>query len=210
MRNRLAVSGVVAGVVFAVGLVSPFLVPGGGSVTDKDFTDFYDSSGRRAAAYALYFVLLVGCWLMIWFFSEVRARLVATSRSEVAYRLALGGAVAVMVGGAIDLGPAGVQINSGNSSGFVGVPIAHAVTQSALLTIIAGLFTFAASVLLLGIEFRRSPAFPNWLGVLSIVAAILLLASYLLIGAFVLPIWAIIVGIVAARDRHAAPVLASG
>jgi len=137
---------------------------------------------------------------MVWFFTELRARL-ASTRTELAIRLAVGGAVLVMAGGAIDLGPAGVQANNAGSanSAFVGVPIAHAITQSALLSAIAGLFTFAVAVMLFGLEFRRSATFPNWLGVLSIVIAVLLIGSLILLPAFLFPIWAIVVGIVGAR-----------
>jgi hypothetical protein len=200
MSNRLRISAVAAGVLFAVGLISPLLIPGGGSVTDKDFTDFYDSSSKRTTAYLLYFALLIGCWLMVWFFTELRTRMQGSTRVEVGYRLAIGAAVLVIVGGAIDLSPAAVQVNS-TKSGFVGVPIAHALAQAGLITLIAGLFTFAAAVLLFGLAFRQSPSFPRWLGILSIVFAVLLLSSYILIGAFLLPIWAIVVGVAAGEHR---------
>ncbi len=207
-RNRLRVAAISAGVVFAAGFTCMTLVPGGGNVTDRDFTDFYNSSGKRLTAYLLDFVLIVGCWLMIWLFTELRARLAASTRSEVAYRLAVGAAVMVMVGGAIDMGPAGAQLNSPGSA-FVGVPVAHALAQAGLLTAITGTFTFAAAVFLLGLEFRRSAAFPNWLGVLSIVFAILLIGSFIVLPVILLPIWAIIVGIAGGRRRTAAAIPAT-
>ena len=203
-RNRLTIVGISAGIVFAVGFVMVNMVPGlGGTSTTKNFTDFYNSGGKRGAASLLGFVLVIGCWLMIWLFTELRARLANSVRSDVAYRLSIIGAAAVMIGGAVELGPTMVQNNQDNSD-FVGVPIAHAFTQAGAGVVIIGLFTFAAAVLLFGLEFRRSTVFPQWLGTLSIVFAILLLGSFFVVPGFLLPIWAIIVGIAGRSCQRAA------
>jgi threonine/homoserine/homoserine lactone efflux protein len=184
------------------------MVPGlGGTSTTKDFTDFYDSGGRRGAATLLGFVLVVGCWLMVWLFTELRATFATSVRSDVAARLSVIAAAAVMIGAAVELGPTMVQNNSDNSD-FVGVPIAHAFTQAGAGAVIIGLFTFAAAVLLCGLEFRRTTAYPRWLGTLSIVFAILLIGSFFALPGFLLPIWAIVVGI-AGRGDNAPAVPAS-
>ena len=204
-RGRLMIAGILAGVVFGLGFVMVLLIPGlGGTSTTKDFTDFYNSSGKRGAASVLGFVLVVGCWLMIWLFTELRARLASSVRSDLAFHLSVVGAAAVMIGGAVELGPTMVQ-NSNDNAGFVGVSIAHAFAQAGAGAVIIGMFTFAAAVLLHGLEFRRSDLFPRWLGVVSIVFAILLVSSFFGIGGFLLPIWAIIVGI-AGRGANAAAV----
>jgi len=190
------IAGILAGVVFASGFVMVLLVPGlGGTSTTKDFTDFYNSSGKRGAATVLGFVLVVGCWLMIWLFTELRARLASSVRSGLAFHLSVVGAAAVMIGAAIELGPTMVQ-NSNDNSDFVGVPIAHAFAQAGAGAVILGMFTFAAAVLLHGLEFRRSDLFPRWLGVASIVFAILLVSSFFGIGGFLLPLWAILVAVI--------------
>ena len=195
-RGRLMIAGILAGVVFASGFVMVLLVPGlGGTSTTKDFTDFYNSSGKRGAASVLGFVLVVGCWLMIWLFTELRARLASSVRSDLAFHLSVVGAAAVMIGAAIELGPTMVQ-NSNDNSDFVGVPIAHAFAQAGAGAVILGMFTFAAAVLLHGLEFRRSDLFPRWLGVVSIVFAILLVSSFFGIGGFLLPLWAILVAVI--------------
>jgi hypothetical protein len=201
-KNGLKVAGIAAGIVFAVGFVMVLMVPGlGGTATTKNFTDFYNSSGKRGVASLLGFVLAAGCWLMVWLFTELRSRMSASVRSDLASRLSMIGAAAVMIGAAVELGPTMVQNNSDNSE-FVGIPVAHAFAQAGAGAVILGLFTFAAAVLLCGLEFRRATtAFPGWLGTLSIVFAILLIGSLFAAPGFLLPIWAIVVGIVGAGDR---------
>lgn len=201
--NRMRVAGVAAGIVFAVGLIVVLLIPGlGGTSTTENFTDFYNSSGKRGAASLLGFVLAVGCWLMVWLFTEVRARLGISVRSDLAYRLSVIGAAAVMIGAAIELGPTMVQ-NSSDNTEFVGIPVAHAFTQAGAGAVILGLFTFAVAVMLCGLEFRRTPAFPRWLGTFSIVFAVLLIGSFFAVPGFLLPIWAIVVGIAGGGYRAA-------
>jgi len=201
--TRLRVAGVAAGIVFAVGFVMVLMVPGlGGTSTTENFTDFYNSSGKRGLASLLGFVLAIGCWLMVWLFTELRSRLTVSVRSDLAYRLSVVGAAAVMIGAAVELGPAMVQNNSDNSE-FVGIPVAHAFAQAGAGAVILGLFTFAVAVLLCGLEFRRTPGFPPWLGTLSIVFAVLMIGSFFALPGFLLPIWAIVVGIAGQRDTAA-------
>lgn len=206
-RNKLTIVSVAAGILFAVGLtmvLMVLMVPGlGGSSKTKNFIDFYDSGGKRGAASLLGLVLVIGCWLMVWLFTVLHARMATSVRSDVAYRLSLIGAAAVMIGATIDLGPAMVQ-NNNTSSAFVGVPIANTFAQAGAGAVIVGLFTFAVAVLLCGLEFRGGRDFPRWLGAFSIVFAILLIGSYFVVPGFLLPIWAIVVGI-AGRDGSALP-----
>lgn len=200
--SRLTVAGVVAGIVFAVGFVAVILIPGlGGTSSTKDFDDFYNSSGRRGAATLLGFVLVVGCWLMVWFFTELRSRLRSSVRSDFAVRLSVIGAAAVIVGGAVELGPAMVQNNQDNAD-FVGIPIAHTFAQAGAGAVIVGMFTFAAAVLLCGLEFRGVVGLPSWLRIFSIVIGVLLVGSFFAAPGFLLPIWAIVVGI---AGRGASP-----
>jgi hypothetical protein len=193
------IAGLAAGVLVLVGLVSMTLIPGGGDVKDSDFTKFYDSSGRRGAALALYAVLVIGCWAMVWFFSELHGRLEGALASA-GYRLATIGAASLAIGGAIMLAPAGVQINSAHSA-FVGIPIAHAFAQAGLLVaIFGGMYTIGVGVFLLALSARRAGAFPGWFAITSMILAVLLVASYIGIGALLLPVWLILAGIFGFRD----------
>ena len=135
---------------------------------------------------------------MVWTFGELRIRLGTSSRAELAARLGLLGAAAVMVGTAVDLGPAMVQTGSDNKD-FVGIPIAHAFAQAGAGAVIFGLFTFAAAVLLVGLEVRRSDALPRWAGVTSIVFAVLLVGSFMLAPGILLGVWAFVIGLAAWR-----------
>ena len=201
-RDNITLAGVLAGVFFAAGLVGVLMIPGlGGTAKTHDFTSFYDSSSKRGAASLLFFALTIGAWLMTWLCTEIRARLGESVRPALALRLATIGATAVMVGAAVDAGPTMVQNNSDNGT-FVGIPIAHAFAQAGAGAVIAGLFTFAAAVLLFGLEFRHSEEFATWLGTLSIVIAVLLVGSAFLAPGFLLPLWAIIVGIGARRGAR--------
>lgn len=198
-KKRLTAAGILAGIVFGAGFVSLLLIPGlGATPKTTSFTDFYNSSGHRDTANILGFVLLVGSWLMIWFFTELRGQSAATVRSDVAYRLSIVGAAAVIVGTAIELGPLMVQNNS--DSGFVGIPIAHTFAQAGFGVAASGMVSFALAVFLYALEFRRAAAVPAWLGVVSLVIAVLLVpGSFFAIGAFLLPVWTIVVGVVAGR-----------
>lgn len=203
MKNsKFTIAGITAGVVFAVGFLSVLLIPGlGGTSKTKNFTDFYNSSGRRGGATILAFVLLVGCWLMIWFFTELRTRVTPSVRSELAYRSSVVGAALVIAGAAIELGPTMVQTNSDNAT-FVGIPIAHTFAQAGAGTAIAGMFSFALAVLLFGLDFRRTPM-PGWVSAFSIVIAVLLISSFFGVGAYLLPVWTIVVGIAARQTEPA-------
>ena len=202
MRNRLNVAGVLAGIVFAAGLFSIFTLPGGGSVTDRQFTDFYNSSGRRITAMLLYFALVAGSLLMAWFYGELRRSIASGSLADYAERIAWLGAAATIIGGAIALGPVGVQINSGNS--FVGIPIAHTFAQAGLLVLIGGgIYSFAVATFLMWLHAGRTASAPRWQTVSGRVVAVLLLASYVAAPAILLPIWTIVVGLSSRRAQTA-------
>jgi hypothetical protein len=192
-HSRLSVAGVLAGVVFAVGLFCIFTIPGGGNVTDRQFTDFYNSSGRRTTALLLFFALVAGSWLMAWFYSELRRTLAPGALADYAERIAWLGAAVTIIGGAVALGPVAVQMNSGNS--FVGIPIAHTFDQAGLLIlIVGGIYSFAVATFLMGLHGHRTDSAPRWQTITSRTVAVLLLASYVAAPAVLLPIWTILVG----------------
>lgn len=193
-RSRLRLSGVIAGLTFGVGLLSLFSVPGGGNVTDQQISDFYASSGRPGAAFALSLVLAVGCWSMVWFFSELRARLEPGVAADLGVRLATMGSLAVLAGTGITLAPTGVQLMAGGS--FVGVPIAQTLDQAGLfVAIFGGVYTLAVAVFLLCMQARRSGVLPGWASASGLVVAVLLVTSVVGMPAVLLPLWVIVAGL---------------
>jgi hypothetical protein len=108
-RLRFALSAVLAPIVFGVGYYVAILIPGAGNTPDKDFADFYNSDGKIAMALVLFFVLVAGCLIMLWFFNELRARLPEGMLTRIGYSAAVVGVVAVPAGAAIMLGPAGAH-----------------------------------------------------------------------------------------------------
>jgi hypothetical protein len=185
--------------VFAVGYAVAALIPGGGDVTDKDFTDFYDSDGKRATAFVLFVVLVVGSLLMIWFFTELTKRLPDDAVKSVAHPIAIVAAGLVLAGAAILGGPLGVQMSS--DSDFVGVPIAHTFAQAGFAVMLAGgMWFFAVAVFLFSLSARRSNAFPSWLSMAGMVVGVLLLGSYIWLPGYLLPIWVIVVAMTAFKE----------
>jgi hypothetical protein len=201
-EKRLTIAGIFAGVIFAVGYLVGAVVPGGGDTSDKSITDFYDSSGKRAWAFILALVLVAGCFLMVWFFTELRNRLPEHGLTTVGHTIAMLGAGLVAAGGLIMLAPAGVQMNS--DADFVGVPIAHTFAQAGLgVMLVGGMYAFAVAVFLLSLEARRTGALAGWLSITGLVVGVLLLASYIWLPGFLLPLWTIVLGVAAARGTAA-------
>jgi hypothetical protein len=195
VRRARAISGVVAGVVTLAGLVGTTLVPGGGTTSAKSVLDYYDSSGKRASAVALGFVLIAGCLIMMWFFSELKARLADNRSTRVAHLFAVFGAAAIAVGNCILLGPTGVQMNTGQH--FVGVPVATALAQSGLFVMIGcGVYSIAVAIFLISLEARRQrTALPRWLATSGLVVAVLLVGSYVGAPVVLLPVWLVVAGL---------------
>lgn len=202
-RRALMPAGVLAGLVFAAGLFSVFLVPVGGTTTDADITAFFDSSGKRLAALLLYLALVAGSWLMAWFFTELRRALPPGGLAEYAERVAWLGAAAVVVGGAVALGPVGAQSMAGHD--FVGVPVALALGQAGLgCVLVGGIYSFALAVFLVSLHAARQAAVPRWQTAAGFVVAVLLLASVVALPAFLLPVWTVLTGLTL-RTRQPTP-----
>jgi hypothetical protein len=201
-RSLLTTAGTLAAVLFGAGLAAVFLVPGGGTVTEDQFTSFYDSSGKPATAFLLYVALVAGSGLMAWFFGELRDRIGSTPGTDYAQRVAWLGAGGVIVGGGIELAPAGVQLNSDSS--FVGMPIAQSFAQAGLLVFVMGIYAFAVAVFLSARAARRAGAVPGWVGTSGMVVAVLLLASYIVAPAVLLPLWVLVTALGSRSHRAAA------
>jgi hypothetical protein len=201
-RTRLLVSAVVSGVLFGAGYCIVVLIPGGGDVKDKDFTDFYDSDGKKMAALVLFFVLVAGCFSLVWFFNELRARLPDSIMTRTAGTVAAVGAAAVATGAGIMGGPLGAQQNS--NSDFVGIPIAETFAQAGLgVMLVVGMYALALATVLVSLAARKASALPSWLSIGGVVVGVIMLGSYIWLPGLLFPIWVIVVGVVGFRERAA-------
>lgn len=191
---RLRVSAVLAALLFSVGYLVVLIVPGGGEVTDRDFTDFYDSDGRIFVSFLLYLVLLAAAWSIAWFFTEVKARLRDDLLSRAALAIALLGCGGLAVGGALLGAPGGVQMNS--DAGFVGIPIAHTFAQAGLgVMLVVGMFSLALATALVSLAARRDALVPSWLSIAGIVIAVLMIGSFIWLPGYVFPVWVLTFGL---------------
>ncbi len=191
---RLRVSAVLAALLFSVGYIVVLMVPGGGDVTDRDFTDFYDSDDRIFVSFLLYVVLLAAAWSIVWFFTEVKARLRDDLLSQAALAIALLGCGGLTIGGALLSAPGGVQMNS--DAGFVGIPIAHTFAQAGLgVMLVVGMYSLALATALVSVAARRDALVPSWLSIAGIVIAVLMIGSFIWLPGYVFPLWILTFGL---------------
>lgn len=156
------VSGTTAAVLFTIGYFIVVVIPGGGEVTEQDFTDYYGGDPNFFSAFLLLLALLAGSLAMVWFFTELRVRLPNRPLAMTAYGVSLVGSGALAIGGAILFGPAGVQMNS--EATFVGAPVAHTFAQAGLgIMLLIGMCSLALAVGLFSVALRRAEAAPTWL-----------------------------------------------
>jgi hypothetical protein len=195
------VSSIVAAVLFSIGFVVTLVIPGGGEVTEQDFTDFYGTDDRFFISLLLVIALVAASWALAWFFSALRAHLPADTLSGTAYAVALIGAAAVPIGAAILLAPVGVQMNS--DAEFVGMPIAHTFAQAGLLVmLLVGMYSLAAAVALFSLAMRRANVGPSWLSIAGLIIAVLLIGSFVVVPGYLFPIWVVLVGVLSTRDSR--------
>lgn len=203
-QGRGRIAGITAGLVLAGGSLFFSVVPGGGTTSTSSILDYYHSSGRRETAIILALVLVAGCLLTMWFFTELRARLAATTQARVAYGFAIAGAALIMAGAGIAMGPTGAQAFSGRP--FAGAGVADALAQSGLfVAILCGVYTLAAAIFLFGLAaLRQRTGLPRWLAVTSMAVAVLLLGSIIGSPAILLPVWLLVAGLAGLRSSRAA------
>lgn len=201
-RKRLLISAILGAVLMTVGFLgTAFLIPGSGSPTDLDFTNFYASTSKVMLVFWSVIVLAAAGWCLVWFFNELRSRLPDGTLSKTAYSIAIIGIAALVIGAGIESGPAGVQINSSTGS-FVGVPVAHTFAQAGLGAMIeAGIFSLLVATVLFSIALKQSALVPSWVPIFGYICALLMISSFILVGAFFFPVWLIVLGIVGVKQR---------
>lgn len=193
-QSQLAPAGVLAGIVFGAGLFTALLLPAGGTVSDRQVTDFYESAGKRTTVLVLFLALVVGSWLMAWFFGELRRSLPAGGPGEYAERAAWLGATASIVGGALAVAPAAAQDLGGQD--FVGVSQAVVFGQAGLsCLLVGGMYSFALATFLVSLHAGRTGAVPRWQAISGMTVAVLLLGSFVAAPAMLLPVWALVTGV---------------
>lgn len=167
-------------------------------VSEEAFTDFYGGEPSFFTTFLLVLTLFAGSWALVWFFTELRARLPDQVLSRTAYAISLVGAGALAVGGAMLFAPAGVQMNGDGA--FIGVPVAHAFAQAGLGVMLGvGMYSLALAVGLFSVALRRAGLVPGWLSLGGIVIAVLLLGSYIWLPGYLLPVWILAVGLIGLR-----------
>lgn len=197
---RLRLAALLAAVLFSVGYLVVLIIPGGGDVTAKDFTDYYDSDGRKRVALVLMLVLIAAAWALVWFFAEVKARLADDTLSRTASGVSLLGCGALAAGAAILFAPTGVQLTSNDD--FVGVPIAHTLGQAGLwVMLFCGMWSLALATALVSISAHRQALVPRWLSIGGVVVSVLMIASYIWVPGYIFPIWIVVFGLVGMRER---------
>ncbi len=200
--TRLRASAALAAVLFVIGYLVVAVTPGGGDVTESDFTKFYDSDGKMLVSLLLTVVLVLAVPALTWCFIELRAALGGGVMAQLASTLGILGAVALPVGAVILGAPAGVQQNS--DADFVGVPIAHAFAQAGIgVMVLLGMGLIAIGLFLFNLEIRRTKAGPSWLWIAGIVLSVICLGSYIWLPGMAFPIWLLALAAVGLRSTAA-------
>jgi hypothetical protein len=201
-RTRFLTSAVVAALLFSIGYAIVLIVPGGGTVAEDDFLSFYVRDRSFATIFLLLLAMLAGSWALVWFFSEVRARLGDSVLARTAWGASIAGATALAIGAALLFAPSGVQMNG--EADFVGVPVAHTFAQAGLGVMLGvGMYSLAVAIALFSVAFQRAHLVPNWLAVGGLVIAVLLLGSYIWAPGYLLPVWIVLIGAIGLRERQA-------
>lgn len=126
----------------------------------------------------LVLTMLTASLALVWFFGELRSRLLDHSSSRVAFGSAVIGAAGLAIGAVILFAPSAVQMNGGVA--FVGAPVAHTFAQAGLgVMLVVGMYSLALAVGLFSFGLRRTGVIPGWPSIAGLVIAVLLLGSYI-------------------------------
>ncbi|MGH2633678.1 MAG: hypothetical protein ACRDG3_09740, partial [Tepidiformaceae bacterium] len=200
-RQRFMLSAVVSAIVFAIGYAVAVVIPGAGDTTTADYAKFYNSDSKMAVAMVLFFVLIGGCLLMLWFFNELRQRLPDTLLTRIGYTAAIIGVVALPIGAGILGGPGGGK--QGGGIDYAGTPVAAAFAQAGLgIMLGVGMVAFALAALLMSIAARRSGLISRQAGVAGIVLAVLTAGSYFWFPGYAFVLWVLVVGLAAGKESE--------
>jgi len=201
-RNTFAWAGIAFFVLFPVGFIfsSNDL---DNSDSDAKWRDWYSDSGNRAANIIGIYLLVIAALLFVVFAAGLTERLRTTTAPSIAHRVAVMSAaifaVATMIA-AIQMGGISGNISFGDTP----VPKDADLMRQSLgygTLALAGALTALVFILAVAALAKASGLFPNWLVIVSYVAAVLLLGAVVFFPLAALPIWVLIVSIVLLRRR---------
>ena len=191
--------GIVGAVLFAVGFVLASSAPGGGDVDEADFEKFYVTDDNTALPIIGVVLLSLGVIAVLWFFYELRSAMLGTELlAGFAWISAALGLSLVATGACMLAAPSGVQAFS--DAEFVGAPVAHTLAQAGFAAaLVPGALLLGAGIAVFSFANRRAGAFPMWASIIGYVAAALQLLAIIWIPFFAIPLWIVIVAVVARR-----------
>lgn len=173
------------------------------SDSDKKWHDWFADSGNRTANIIGIYLLVIAALLFVVFAAGLTERLRATAEATVAHRVATMSAaifaVVTMIA-AIQMGGISGNISFGDTP----VPKDTDIMRQSLgygTLALAGALTALVFILAVAALAKSSGLFPNWLVIVSYVAAVLLLGAVVFFPLAALPIWVLIVSIVLLRRR---------
>lgn len=173
------------------------------SDSDAKWHKWFADSGNRTGNVIGIYVLVIAALLFVVFASGLLERMRAAGAPSVAHRVATLSAaifaVATMIA-AIQLGGVSGNITFGDTP----VPKDADIMRQSLgygTLALAGALTAAVFIVSVAIIGRQSGWLPNWLVIISYIAAIILLGAVVFLPLAALPIWVLIVSIVLLRRR---------
>jgi hypothetical protein len=195
-RMRLAVSGLIAAVAFGVGFAIAIAVPAIGSATQQDITDYYNDDTRMNLVIVMFFVMVVGCLAMVWFFSEMNARLDDGVLTRVAHSAAMLGIVASLGGAALMVAPTAALTIGSSDAKFVGADTAWAFGQGGLALMLAGGFSaFVLASLLYTIAAMRQGVIGKPFYITCYVLVVLTLGWFFWAPGYAFMLWVALMGV---------------
>jgi hypothetical protein len=174
--------------------------------SDAKWRDWFADSGNRTANIIGIYALVIASILFVVFASGLLERLRSGDGPSVAHRVAATtGTVfaGLSMVGAIQLGGISGNITFGNAP----VPKDADIMRQTLgygTVAVAGSLTAVAFIVAIALLARSTGLFPQWLVVVSYVAAVLLLGAVVFFPIAALPIWVLIVSIVLLRKGQPA------
>jgi hypothetical protein len=202
MRVRL--SAAVATVLFLAGYLLTATIPGGGTIDPQEFVDFYGDDGQRMMAFYSAMLMVAASLAVIWCFTELRAY-GASMLVAFAHAAAIAGAAGLAAGAAILGAPAGVQ--SFGEAEFVGVPIAHTMSQAGYgVMLFGGMGSLGVATVTMSLGLARSAAIPSWLGWVGVALGVIVaLGSLIWLPGLLFAVWLLLVAVIGVRGAATAP-----
>lgn len=205
----VGVSGIVAAVLLVAGVMT-----GGGTpeydAPDAEWLQWFEKDSNTNAALVGTIILVFGGLALIIFASGLAARF-RSSGGQRGNAVVIAGAgvatgLSMMIGGIIANAISAAIVF--NSDYPIPAPdVARALEQAGIgIVLAAGGWSAALLVAVASFSARQVGQLPVWLTTAGIVVAVLLLASVFFIPLVLLPLWALVTGIVLLREGPAVPV----